>query len=276
MTVTDEQVDLALKAWFSGPQCESDMWLERSMRAAITAALSHETQSVRDKPVSDPDAEYRLHDWPLPDDVTLPALTQRGLAGQVMDLAWPHYFGNNLPAEFWSAFAEGVRFTLHVAAPKPVEPFCYVLPGDDNARDDGSLDARVTREGEFTQPLYRYQQPDFRSFASGPAAKPVEPEPVAWRYKRHPQAVWNYLEGDMPRGVGAEICQPLYAHPAPTREAIRREAFEEAAKIADVYAARMHATIQRQKGKDRPTFVAECKADAGESLATAIRERAGR
>lgn len=38
--VTDEMVKRALDAWFDGPQSESDMGLERGMRAAIEAALS--------------------------------------------------------------------------------------------------------------------------------------------------------------------------------------------------------------------------------------------
>jgi hypothetical protein len=33
-------------------------------------------------------------------------------------------------------------------------PFAYVIPGDGNANDYGWIDCRVTREGEFTQPVY--------------------------------------------------------------------------------------------------------------------------
>lgn len=40
-----------------------------------------------------------------------------------------------------------------------------------------------------------------------------EAEPVAWRYRSDGKAIWNYCEGSYPRGVGAEIVQPLYASP---------------------------------------------------------------
>lgn len=39
MTVTDEMVDRAIKAWFASPPSETDQGLERSMRAALEAAL---------------------------------------------------------------------------------------------------------------------------------------------------------------------------------------------------------------------------------------------
>lgn len=35
-----------------------------------------------------------------------------------------------------------------------VEPYAWVIPGDDQARDSGSIDAMAWREGEFTKPLY--------------------------------------------------------------------------------------------------------------------------
>lgn len=34
------------------------------------------------------------------------------------------------------------------------EPVAWVIPGDDNARDNGAIDAMAWREGEFTKPLY--------------------------------------------------------------------------------------------------------------------------
>lgn len=34
------------------------------------------------------------------------------------------------------------------------EPVAWVIPGDDNARPDGFIDAMAWREGEFTRPLY--------------------------------------------------------------------------------------------------------------------------
>jgi hypothetical protein len=40
LAVTDKMVKAALDAWFSGSQSESDMGLERGMRAAIEAALA--------------------------------------------------------------------------------------------------------------------------------------------------------------------------------------------------------------------------------------------
>ena len=38
--INAEMVDAALKAWFASPPSESDMGLERSMRAALIAALA--------------------------------------------------------------------------------------------------------------------------------------------------------------------------------------------------------------------------------------------
>lgn len=46
MTVTDEMVDAALNAWFASPPSETDQGLERSMRAALEAALRAATQQV--------------------------------------------------------------------------------------------------------------------------------------------------------------------------------------------------------------------------------------
>jgi len=54
---------------------------------------------------------------PLPADKELPPITDRGFAGQIMDVAWPHYGGNHQTAEFWNDFGEGVRFALHYASP---------------------------------------------------------------------------------------------------------------------------------------------------------------
>lgn len=34
------------------------------------------------------------------------------------------------------------------------EPVVWVVPGSDNARDDGSIDAMAWKQGEFTRPLY--------------------------------------------------------------------------------------------------------------------------
>lgn len=38
--ITDAMVDMALSAWFASPPSETDQGLERSMRAALVAALS--------------------------------------------------------------------------------------------------------------------------------------------------------------------------------------------------------------------------------------------
>lgn len=53
----------------------------------------------------------------LPSDRELPPLTDRGLLGQLMDAAWPHYGGNSQPPEFWYDFEEGLRFAAHYLAP---------------------------------------------------------------------------------------------------------------------------------------------------------------
>ena len=39
MVVTVEMIDAALNAWFASPPSETDQGLERSMRAALEAAL---------------------------------------------------------------------------------------------------------------------------------------------------------------------------------------------------------------------------------------------
>jgi hypothetical protein len=52
MTFTDEQVDAALKAWFAGPQTETNMGLERSMRAAMTAAAALPSRQEDWRPVA--------------------------------------------------------------------------------------------------------------------------------------------------------------------------------------------------------------------------------
>ena len=36
------------------------------------------------------------------------------------------------------------------------EPVAWVIPGQDTARDDGFLNARMDRDGEFTRPLYAH------------------------------------------------------------------------------------------------------------------------
>lgn len=53
--------------------------------------------------------------------IDLPAMTERGLAGQIMDAAWPEFGGNALPAEYWQAFNDGVLFALR-AVQRAQEP----------------------------------------------------------------------------------------------------------------------------------------------------------
>lgn len=57
------------------------------------------------------------------------------------------------------------------------EPVAWVIPGDDNANLDGSIDARAFREGEFTRPLYEHP--------------PVAAEPVNWMDDPSADARWN-------------------------------------------------------------------------------------
>jgi hypothetical protein len=38
-------------------------------------------------------------------------------------------------------------------------PYCWVIPGDDNARDNGAIDAMAWQEGEFSKPLYTKPEP---------------------------------------------------------------------------------------------------------------------
>lgn len=60
--------------------------------------------------------------------------------------------------------------------------------------------------------------------------------------------------------------------PSPAAEATRREAIEAAAKVADAYAARMRTSAEKPHPiTGRENIIAICKADAGESLAKAIR-----
>ncbi len=55
------------------------------------------------------------------------------------------------------------------------------------------------------------------------------------------------------------------------RQRGREEMRERAAEVADEYKAKMAAAQERLGALGRPTFIAECKEDAAESLATAIR-----
>ena len=57
-------------------------------------------------------------DYPPPEDLTLPEMTERGPAGQIFDLAWPHFGGDAQSGDFWPAFGAGVEFAL-AAFPPP-------------------------------------------------------------------------------------------------------------------------------------------------------------
>lgn len=43
---------------------------------------------------------------------------------------------------------------VRAAEAKVAEPVAWILPGDDTAHDDGSIDALIFSQGEFTRPLY--------------------------------------------------------------------------------------------------------------------------
>ena len=49
MIVTAEMINAALNAWFASPPSETDQGLERSMRAALEAALKLATPVTKDQ-----------------------------------------------------------------------------------------------------------------------------------------------------------------------------------------------------------------------------------
>lgn len=53
----------------------------------------------------------------VPERVDLPPITERGLAGQIMDAAWPHFGGEQIGAEFWYAFSAAVEFSIRSIGP---------------------------------------------------------------------------------------------------------------------------------------------------------------
>ena len=63
----------------------------------------------------------------------------------------------------------------------------------------------------------------------------------------------------------------IYAALLSERHRAEEEMRERAAEVADEYKAKMAAAQERLGALGRPTFIAECKEDAAESLATAIR-----
>lgn len=114
--------------------------------------------------------------------------------------------------------------------------------------------------------------------------KPVEPEPVAWQHQyraRHLDGSlsdWSeWRDGRAPdfRSGGYQAQErPLFAHPAPTREAIRREAFEEAARLLEAR-AEDNSGPTRQGENGTAGMMRRVRADWQREDATAIRE-AGR
>lgn len=85
--------------------CPRISWyqLRNELVAALTAALAQGNGAVGVK--------------------TLPPITDRGLAGQIMDAAWPEYGGNHQEAQFWYDFGEGVEFAIKCldASPSPAQ-----------------------------------------------------------------------------------------------------------------------------------------------------------
>ena len=62
------------------------------------------------------------------------------------------------------------------------EPVAWVLPGDDNARADGFLDAMAWKGGEFTKPLY-----------ASPRPEAVEEAVKAGDWRAVDDAIWFFL-----------------------------------------------------------------------------------
>jgi hypothetical protein len=94
--------------------------------------------------------------------------------------------------------------------------------------------------GLTVKPAYRYQTPDTRSFSQ--TTPPMTPDR-------------NAIERS-------------FSVTRPSRE----DVVEECAKVADEYTRRMTEAIPRNAAKGYSTAIPECKADAGESIATAIRK----
>ncbi|PDT86529.1 hypothetical protein [Sinorhizobium sp. BJ1] len=62
---------------------------------------------------------------------------------------------NRTAQEVFDIMSDRIRSCL-LDKPEAGEAVAWVIPGDDNARDDGWLDAMAWREGEFTRPLYAH------------------------------------------------------------------------------------------------------------------------
>lgn len=68
----------------------------------------------------------------IPDEIEVPPVTERGIAGQVLDVAWPLCGGNHQDADFWNIFSFAVNLTLKIAALTSAEK-AGVGDGDDQS-----------------------------------------------------------------------------------------------------------------------------------------------
>lgn len=71
-----------------------------------------------------------------------------------------------------------------------------------------------------------------------------------------------------------KLSEAMHGIHADIRAEARRAALEEAARIADAYAERKRQAAEKREAAGKPFSVAECKEDAGISIAVAIREAA--
>ena len=92
------------------------------------------------------------------------AMAADELGQQEPDCEWIQSPHGNYPQLSWKQGYKaqiGDKFYLHPAqeVPEGQEPFAWVLPGDDNVSFHGFIDARITREGEFTRPVFTHPAP---------------------------------------------------------------------------------------------------------------------
>ena len=70
------------------------------------------------------------------------------------DLGSPQDICNKM-REYATAAIEANRASVIEAYKASLKPVAWVIPGDDNARPDGWLDAKCFKDGEFSLALYR-------------------------------------------------------------------------------------------------------------------------